>query len=426
MAKRERKTKDNLHYVLCACLFVDLWGRMRKQQPPTHCQVSCVVTHFCGNEFLFRSFVGIVATDDDDPVEKERKAKHPLYFFCVLACKHFTCAPIWLMKINVKWNYRIYKWRYLNLMRDGHEKSSFSLVLRLLSSASQWMAPSNEWKRSLFSFVSPIHPNFCHHLNYEILRLKHRISMHRPYAKSQVNTFVDILVIQSELRWMRSTLMATTTKRDNDDDNIELMQATEFAEMSFSENFGLRVSRTHQPAMETVTAAGAGASQSVTDNIHSYTYTSMAKSRCEWKIFCLLNIVRANFIRIARSYSIFHSHPLTCTTRATATSTKHTHTCVFEFFMEFRPSHKMSVLSTANHSIQCFAHVSFSSNERRTIHTARRAAAAATSRSQININSVAAKNSEKHFCPHRSADGINSEAAAAAACSEASSYVRIR
>lgn len=90
-------------------------------------------------------------------------------------------------------------------MRDEHEKSSFSLLWSgptlIIIIAMEKEMNGNEF--NLVRFVRfAIHPNFCHHLNYEILRLKHRISMHRGHMRREPRylPFVDIRDIQSELR----------------------------------------------------------------------------------------------------------------------------------------------------------------------------------------------------------------------------------
>lgn len=127
--------------------------------------------------------------------------------------------------------------------------------------------------------------------------------------------------------------------------------------MEFSETFGRHVSRTRQRTIETA---------AVGNNSTRARFTSMAKS----KIFCLLNMVRANSLRIVRS-TIFSIHIQARTIqwhifiyiqrRLSAASmrarTGSTH--VLKFFIEFCPSHEMSVLSTTNHLIECFIQVRF-------------------------------------------------------------------
>lgn len=117
--------------------------------------------------------------------------------------------------------------------------------------------------------------------------------------------------------------MPTIMKRDNDDDNIELMQATEFCRNEFQRKFSVDVvSRTHQPAMETVAAARAAVT-------HSPTFPPLWRNRdANGKYFaCLTSYVQISFELPGRIP--FSIHILSHAPRATATEHQaHTHTCV--------------------------------------------------------------------------------------------------
>lgn len=101
--------------------------------------------------------------------------------------------------------------------------------------------------------------------------------------------------------WMLMVLRCQLQQHDNDDDNIELMQKSKFVRMIFSENFRSTCNSEHISVNVCWNLAVIG------NNHTEYTFYGDQIEKCEWEkiyIFCLLNIVemvRANFIRIARS-----------------------------------------------------------------------------------------------------------------------------